>query len=53
VNGPIDPVASFAKFSTAGVEHVVIGGFAVISYGVVRVTKDLADLAIAHDDEPA
>jgi hypothetical protein len=27
--------------SSAGVEHVVIGGFAVISHGVVRVTKDL------------
>ncbi len=41
MSGPIDPVALLRALSTAGVEHVVIGGFAVISHGVVRVTKDL------------
>jgi len=41
VSGPLEPVPLLRALSTAGVEHVVIGGFAVISYGVVRVTKDL------------
>lgn len=41
MSGPIDPVPLLRALSTAGVEHVVIGGFAVISHGVVRVTKDL------------
>jgi hypothetical protein len=41
VSGPLDPVALLRALSDAGVDHVVIGGFAVISHGVVRVTKDL------------
>lgn len=41
MSGPLDPVELLRALSLAGVEHVVIGGFAVISYGVVRVTKDL------------
>ncbi len=39
--GPLDPVPLLTALSAARVEHVVIGGFAVIAYGVVRVTKDL------------
>ena len=42
MSGPQDPVPLLRALSSADVEHVVIGGFAVISYGVVRVTKDLA-----------
>jgi hypothetical protein len=41
VSGPLDPVPLLSALSAAGVEHVVIGGFAVIAHGVVRVTKDL------------
>jgi hypothetical protein len=41
VNAPLDPVPLLRALSEAGVEHVVIGGFAVISHGVARVTKDL------------
>jgi len=41
VTGPIDPVPLLRALSAAEVDHVVIGGFAVISHGVVRVTKDL------------
>lgn len=41
MNGPLDPVALLRALAAAGVEHVVIGGFAVISHGVARVTKDL------------
>jgi predicted nucleotidyltransferase len=39
--GPLDPVPLLRALAEAGVDHVVIGGFAVISHGVVRVTKDL------------
>jgi hypothetical protein len=41
VSGPLDPVALVRTLSAAGVDFVVIGGFAVISHGVVRVTQDL------------
>jgi hypothetical protein len=41
VSGPLDPVALLRALSAAGVDHIVIGGFAVISHGVVRVTRDL------------
>jgi hypothetical protein len=37
----MDPVPLLRALAAAGVDHIVIGGFAVISYGVVRVTKDL------------
>jgi hypothetical protein len=49
VSGPLEPVPLLRALSAAGVDHVVIGGFAVISYGVVRVTKDLD---ICPDPEP-
>lgn len=48
MNGPLDPVALLGALASAGVEHVVIGGFAVIAHGVVRVTKDL-DICPAPD----
>ena len=48
MNAPIDPVPLLRALSVAGVEHVVIGGFAVISHGVSRVTKDL-DICPAPD----
>lgn len=41
MSGPLDPVALLRALATAGVEHVVIGGFAVMSHGVVRGTKVL------------
>ncbi|MEA2191743.1 MAG: hypothetical protein QOI73_1864 [Solirubrobacteraceae bacterium] len=41
MSGPLEPVPLLRALSAARVDHVVIGGFAVISYGVVRVTKDL------------
>jgi hypothetical protein len=41
VSGPIDPVPLVRALSAAGVDFIIIGGFAVISHGVVRVTKDL------------
>lgn len=49
MSGPLDPVALLRALSAAGVEHVVIGGFAVISHGVVRATRDLD---ICPDPEP-
>jgi hypothetical protein len=45
---PLDPVPLLRALSQAGVEHVVIGGFAVISHGVTRITKDL-DICPAPD----
>jgi hypothetical protein len=45
---PLDPVPLLRALSQACVEHVVIGGFAVISHGVARVTKDL-DICPAPD----
>ena len=48
MNPPLDPVPLLRALSHAGVEHVVIGGFAVISHGVARVTKDL-DICPAPD----
>jgi len=41
VSEPLDPVPLLGALASAGVEHVVLGGFAVIAYGVVRVTRDL------------
>jgi len=45
---PQDPVPLLRALADAGVDHVVIGGFAVISHGVLRVTKDL-DICPAPD----
>jgi len=41
VSEPIDPVPLLRALAAARVDLVVIGGFAVISHGVVRATKDL------------
>jgi hypothetical protein len=41
MSAPLDPVPLLRALSEAGVEHVVIGGFAVVSHGVARVTEDL------------
>lgn len=41
MTAPIDPVALLRALSDARIDHVVIGGFAVIAHGVARVTKDL------------
>ncbi|HVF77691.1 MAG TPA: hypothetical protein VNA28_05295 [Solirubrobacteraceae bacterium] len=48
MSGPLDPVPLLGALASAGVEHVVIGGFAVIAHGVVRVTTDL-DICPAPD----
>ena len=48
MNSPLDPVALLRALSAAEVEHVVIGGFAVIAHGGARVTKDL-DICPAPD----
>jgi len=45
---PQDPVSLLRALASGGVEHVVIGGFAVIAHGVLRVTKDL-DICPAPD----
>ncbi len=37
----LDPAEWFRRLHTAGVDYVIIGGFAVIAHGVVRATKDL------------
>ncbi len=37
----LDAAALFRRLHEAGVEYVVIGGFAVIAHGVIRATKDL------------
>ncbi|MEJ7824275.1 MAG: hypothetical protein WKF48_02540 [Solirubrobacteraceae bacterium] len=50
MSAPQDPVALLRALSSAGVQHVVIGGFAVISHGVVRATKDLD---ICPDPDPS
>ncbi len=46
----LDAAALFRRLHEAGVEHVVIGGFAVIAHGVIRGTKDLD---ICPDPAPA
>lgn len=38
---PLDVEAWLRHLDRAGVEFVIIGGFAVIAHGVVRATKDL------------
>ncbi len=48
-------LAALRALADARIDHIVIGGFAAIANGVSRVTQnlaDLADLAIAHPDEP-
>ena len=38
---PLAAVSLLHDLHEAGVDHVVIGGFAVIAHGVVRTTTDL------------
>ena len=38
---PLDAAELFRRLAAAGVDHVVIGGFAVIAHGVIRATKDV------------
>lgn len=38
---PLDVEAWLHRLNQAGVEFVIIGGFAVIAHGVVRATRDL------------
>ncbi len=49
MTAPLDPARLFTGLHAAGIEHIVIGGFAVIAHGVVRTTKDLD---ICPDPEP-
>ena len=37
----LDAAELFRRLSSAGVDCVVIGGFAVVAHGVIRATKDL------------
>ncbi len=41
-SAPLDAAALLRRLHEAGVEHVVIGGLAVIAHGVQRFTNDLA-----------
>lgn len=50
MNAPLDPVALLRALWRAGVEHVVVGGFAVVAHGVARVTEDLD---VCPSPEPA
>jgi len=49
MTAPIDPLALLRALAQAQIDYVVIGGFAVIAYGVARVTKDLD---ICPDPDP-
>jgi hypothetical protein len=48
MDAPLDPVPLLRALAGAGVEHVIIGGFAVIAHGVTRGTKVL-DICPAPD----
>lgn len=48
MSAPLDPLALLRALAAAEVEHVVIGGFAVIAHGGARLTKDL-DICPAPD----
>ena len=39
--GPSDPFRVFATLASHGVDHVVIGGWAVIAHGSTRTTNDI------------
>ncbi len=45
---PLDGAELFRRLDAAGVDYVVVGGFAVIAHGVVRATKDV-DVCPAPD----
>jgi predicted nucleotidyltransferase len=47
-SAPLDAAALLRRLHDAGVEHVVIGGLAVIAHGVQRFTNDL-DICPAPD----
>jgi len=49
IHGP-DLAGVVADANQAGLEHVVIGGFAVIAHGYFRATKD-SDLLVPDDPE--
>lgn len=38
---PLDPEALFAALDHAGIDYVLVGGFAVSAHGSVRATKDV------------
>ena len=46
----LDPEPLLRALHTAGVQHIIIGGFAVNAHGVIRPSKDLD---IVPDPEPA
>lgn len=46
----LDPLPLLRFLHERGVQHIVIGGFAVNAHGFIRVTKDL-DTVPASDDE--
>lgn len=48
--GPSDPVRVFRVLNEHEVDYVVIGGWAVISHGRVRLTNDV-DFVVARDEE--
>lgn len=50
MTAPLDVEAWFRRLHEAGIDYVVIGGFAVIAHGVVRATKDL-DVVPSPDPE--
>jgi hypothetical protein len=44
----LDADALLRRLTSAGVEYIIVGGFAVVAHGVVRATKDL-DICPAPD----
>ena len=46
----LDPLPLLRYLHERGVEHIVIGGFAVTAHGFMRVTKDLDAVPRPTDD---
>lgn len=44
MSGALDPVPLLRLLHERGIEHIIIGGFAVNAHGFSRVTKDLPKL---------
>lgn len=41
MSAPLDPEGLLRCFAGAGLRYVLVGGFAVNAYGVIRATRDL------------
>jgi hypothetical protein len=53
MSGALDPLPLLRALHERGIEHIVVGGFAVNAHGFIRVTKDLDIVPSVQPRAPA